>query len=160
MQYSGTGHLLQWPRSLCIFEHPFPIELLPRSVEGFLHSQVPRCWIWMTHLQNPHLLFSTLYFSNFITVLLLVHHFHSPHYDSAFFLTDHFIFLSHPLGYLYWLPLLPAITYLIDYSRILSSQTHSSWLSSLILHLQLISFEEMPITPYIAVAPSYRSGHF
>ena len=37
----------------------------------------------MPHLQDPHLLFSTLYYSNFITVLLLVHHFHSPHYDSV-----------------------------------------------------------------------------
>ena len=35
----------------------------------------------MSHLQDPHLVFSTLYYSNFITVLL-VHRLHSPHYDS------------------------------------------------------------------------------
>ena len=34
------------------------------------------------------------------------------------------------------------------------------WLSSLISHLQLISFEEAPITLYIAVAPGYFSRHF
>ena len=37
----------------------------------------------MPHLQDPHLLFSTQYYSDFIAVLLLVHHFHSPHYDSV-----------------------------------------------------------------------------
>ena len=79
---------------------------------------------------------------------------------SALFLTDRFIFLSHSSGCLYWLPLLPAITYLIEYSRLSFSRTHSSRLSSLISHLQLISFEETPIAPYIAVAPSYRFGHF
>ena len=73
---------------------------------------------------------------------------------SPLFLTDCFIFLSHPLAYLYWLPLLPAIMYLIDYSRISSFRTHSSWLSSLISHLQLISFKETPITPYYQSHPA------
>ena len=36
----------------------------------------------MPYLQGPHLLFSTLYYSNFI-VVLLVHYFYSPHYDSV-----------------------------------------------------------------------------
>ena len=48
------------------------------------------------NLQDPHLLFSTVYYSNFIAVLLLVHHFHSPHYDSVSSLPNRLLHILVP----------------------------------------------------------------
>ena len=49
----------------------------------------------MPHLQDLHLLFSTLYHSNFSAVLL-VHHFHSPHYDSVSSLPNRWLHILAP----------------------------------------------------------------
>ncbi len=52
------------------------------------------------HTSKTRICSSLLYYSNFIAILLLVHRFHLPHMTlSALFLTDCFIFLSHPSGY-------------------------------------------------------------